>query len=251
LRTLYHAQRFPRHTHDTFTFGLGLRGTGSIWYHGQHHARGPGDIVVIPPGEVHTGGVGRGAKLLSYLAVYVPAQVWAVCADAEQIRSAEAMDLRSPVLQDAAVAAALRRLNAVLWPTAICSRSPRRNGTSSGFADADAAEDALHVALGALLRHLSRGHSRPPNTALLHGEPQLVRIVREILDDCYSDRAQTSLHALAGRTGVTSFHLVRAFTRVTGRSPHQYLLQVRVQRARQLLAAGEPPSLVAAIAGFA
>ena len=37
----------------------------------------------------------------------------------------------------------------------------------------------------------------------------------------------------------------------TGLAPHQYLIQIRVERARQLLAEGAVPSLAAAMTGFA
>src|SRR5437899_882386 len=72
LHTVYHAQAFPRHSHDTYTIGVGLLGIGSIWCRGVTHVRRQGDVVVIPPGEVHTGGVGPESDVLSYLAVYVP-----------------------------------------------------------------------------------------------------------------------------------------------------------------------------------
>ncbi len=66
-------QVFPRHMHDCFTVGVMLRGAGTLWYRGANRVTHRGNVVVIPPGEVHTGGVGRGTDVLSYLAVHVPA----------------------------------------------------------------------------------------------------------------------------------------------------------------------------------
>jgi AraC-like DNA-binding protein len=45
-------------------------------------------------------------------------------------------------------------------------------------------------------------------------------------------------------------HLVRAFSRQFGISPHQYMTSRRVDLARRLLLDGMPPSLAAAEAGF-
>ena len=42
-----------------------------------------------------------------------------------------------------------------------------------------------------------------------------------------------------------------AFREATGLSPHHYLIQVRVERARQLLAEGAIPSMTALMTGFA
>ena len=75
MRTSYHAQSFPKHTHDFFTIGLVLRGAGTLWYRGAEHLARRGEVVVIPPGEVHTGSVARGAGVLEYVAAHVPAEV--------------------------------------------------------------------------------------------------------------------------------------------------------------------------------
>ena len=56
---------------------------------------------------------------------------------------------------------------------------------------------------------------------------------------------------LAQATGVDRFRLSRAFKAAFGLAPHAYLVQLRLARARQLLAAGQPPALVAMALGFA
>ena len=81
-------------------------------------------------------------------------------------------------------------------------------------------------------------------------EPRIVGVVREILEQSYASAAETSLHALALQAGVTPFRVIRAFRQATGLAPHQYLIQVRVAHARQLLAEGAVPSRAALMAGF-
>jgi AraC-like DNA-binding protein len=75
--------------------------------------------------------------------------------------------------------------------------------------------------------------------------------VQAIIEDCYADGRRISLVSLAAEAGVTPFHLVREFTRAVGLSPHRYVTQTRIRRARTLLAAGMSPSFVAASTGFA
>ena len=58
MRTWYRTQSFPRHTHEYFTVGVMLRGVGTLWSRGVTHTARRGDVVIIPPGEVHTGGLG-------------------------------------------------------------------------------------------------------------------------------------------------------------------------------------------------
>jgi len=63
-----------------------------------------------------------------------------------------------------------------------------------------------------------------------------------------------SLANIAGAAHLSSYHLTRVFKKATGMSPHQYLVQVRVNSARSLLTAGAGDRSLAEIAaavGFA
>jgi AraC family transcriptional regulator len=63
---------------------------------------------------------------------------------------------------------------------------------------------------------------------------------------------ETGLEALARAAGVSPFHFLRVFARVTGVTPHQYRLRSRLRRAAMLLAEGGlPVTEVALEAGFA
>src|SRR6185295_7583302 len=61
-----------------------------------------------------------------------------------------------------------------------------------------------------------------------------------------------SLEALAARAGWSPFHFHRAFRAVTGETPKQYTLRLRLERAAaRLLTHPEPITTVAAAVGFA
>lgn len=236
MRASYQTQVFPRHAHEYFTLGVMLSGAGTLWYRGENRTTHQGDVVLIPPGEIHTGGPGRDADGLCYFAAHVPTELLDGCAEAHGLRGGRAPDPASPIIQDSAIAAELRRLNVA---------------TDTRRASGGEAEDSLNTALDLLLsRHTGAVQSGGAVVRVPRREPQLVRLTREIIADCYGNGAQTSLRALAHQAGVTPCHLVRVFTRATGLSPHRYLLQTRVQRASQLLARGTPSSFVAAMTGF-
>ena len=237
MRTWYRTQSFARHTHDYFTLGVVLRGSGTLWIRGSERMLHRGDVCVIPPGEVHTVGMGHGNEVLSYFAVHVPVEALAMSADAQGRRRAGAPAFATAVIRDGLVGAELRRLNAACGPSRVVF-------------DEGAANDALIAAMELLVRR----HGGVVDSTIrpaLDREPELVRITCEIIDDCYADNTQTSLRALARRAGVTPCHLVRAFTDAMGLSPHRYLVQTRVRRASQYLARGIPASFVAAMTGFA
>jgi AraC-like DNA-binding protein/mannose-6-phosphate isomerase-like protein (cupin superfamily) len=245
FRTLYRAMTFPRHSHDSYTLGVVLRGVGSIWCGGASHAPRRGDIVLIPPGEVHTGGLGPRSDVLSYFAAHVPAPLFERCAEAEGI-AADALEFRAPVVRDERVARPLLALNRLLLSehgtlASLVTRSPGE--TMAGVTP----QEALVLAIATVVRH----HGGRRSNGAMHTDSAIVRVAKEVIHSRYADSDMTSLDSLAATVGVTSFHLVRTFTRSIGMSPHQYLLQVRVERARALLASGAPPSLAAARVGFA
>jgi AraC-like DNA-binding protein len=60
-----------------------------------------------------------------------------------------------------------------------------------------------------------------------------------------------NLEQAARQSGVSAFHFLRLFARVTGVTPHQYLLRARLRRAAKLLAQGRlPVGVIAYEVGF-
>ncbi|WP_370589516.1 helix-turn-helix domain-containing protein [Tychonema sp. LEGE 07203] len=60
-----------------------------------------------------------------------------------------------------------------------------------------------------------------------------------------------SLEAIANHIDISSYHFCRLFKQSTGFSPHQYVIQQRVERAKQLLLQGKMSLAEIAIAcGF-
>lgn len=88
------------------------------------------------------------------------------------------------------------------------------------------------------------GRQRPPGR-----EHRAVARARELMGEEYG--ADLSLTALACEAGLSPWHLVRVFERETGVTPHAYLTQVRVERARQRLAGPDRIADIAAECGFA
>ena len=79
--------------------------------------------------------------------------------------------------------------------------------------------------------------------------PLVAQRARDFLHDQYT--RDIGLDDLAAVCGVDRFRLSRAFKAAFGLAPHAYLVQLRLARARHLLARGEPPVQVAALLGFA
>lgn len=255
LKATYQSQTFTRHTHDTYTLGMVLGGAGTFWCRGTEHFAGTGDIVAIPPGEVHTGSVASGVDALSYVAVYLPVGLAVMHSESAGLRGGKPPEFGSVLFRDAVVRRGFEALQKVIGAVDVsCHGNVRATADDMGTLEEAAAEEAICLAITELMRGHAERHA--PNETLhprrgIVRESRVVEIVRAVIEDSYASAYETSLQVLAERAGVTPFRVIRAFREATGLAPHHYLIQVRVARARQLLAEGAIPSMTALMTGFA
>lgn len=102
-------------------------------------------------------------------------------------------------------------------------------GAPSGKLFAESLATALAVYLA---RHYSSASSKIQNRRAGMTPPRLDRVLDYIGDNLDED---LSLSALAEIAGMNLFYFARLFKQSTGTSPHQYVLDQRIQRAKQLL----------------
>src|SRR5215468_6142031 len=93
--------------------------------------------------------------------------------------------------------------------------------------------DHLIHALACRVLGLSRDVSPSGVTRPAAGLPN--RILRRVVDRMRISDAQLSLESLAQESGYSRVHFIRMFKAATGRSPHNYLLNMRVERVCELL----------------
>jgi AraC family transcriptional regulator len=99
------------------------------------------------------------------------------------------------------------------------------------YAEAMANALAVH-----LLRHYStQGHQTLSSNCGF--APHKLRLVIDYIND-YLEH-ELSLNELAAIAQLSQYHFCHAFKQATGLSPHQYLIQQRVERAKQLLKQGK------------
>ena len=219
-------RHYGRHSHGTYGFG--------VVAHGAHRSSSdrlsfdayPGDIVATNPGEMHDGRP-LGAATRHWSTIYVEPGLLSSMADLPdcgEVRITQAAfrdtELRSSVL------ALLQALE--YW--------------RQGSRDALACEQALVQSCGLLVaRHTTH---RPRTTSDFSVDAARRRLSEEWM-------APPSLAQLAADAGVSRFQLLRRFTQGVGCTPHAWLTQQRVERARALIAAGSPLAEAASACGFA
>ena len=88
----------------------------------------------------------------------------------------------------------------------------------------------------ALATHLLRGHGASPRAAP-YGRGGLPKSALRRVTDFVNDNLamDVGLSDMAGIANLSRYHFARQFKRSTGLAPHQYVIQRRVKRARELL----------------
>ena len=185
-----------------------------------------GELFVLEPEAVHTG-MAAVPEGWSYKVLYVEPGLLHEWAERDGVAPRAA---RWTVFRDRALRDALLRAHAALA------------GEPPGLA----VDEAVLGAVDALRPHLRPG---PPPRPGDRAEHAAVRRARRHLQERW-DRP-VALAELSAVAGLSRFELVRRFRAQTGLTPHAFQLDLRIGRARALLAAGTPPALVAAECGFA
>ncbi len=260
------AEQFAPHVHDGFSIGVCLEGLEMIRYRGRRHYAAPGSVVILPPGEAHTGGPSGGANFV-YRVMYPTAELLGDGA-------ARSPCFPEPVVTDRALAAELRRVHAALSRTVRVTgplrteppgtRPPgtrlggtRPRGTGLAWTEPMGAEPLeTESRLCWLFGELVRRHAALARPGGLTGPagalPGTGAVARQVMDRLADQlTGPPALAELAAEAGLSRYQLLRSFRAEVGMPPYAWLAQHRVARARVLLEQGHRPAEAATLTGFA
>lgn len=229
LRARHITHSFPRHTHQHYAVGVIEQGALGFAYRGENVVASSGDINLCVPGEAHTGQPAV-AEGWTYRMFYLDTDLLQKVASEVADRPRELPFFQTGVINDASLAWHLRRLHLQLEG-----------------ADASVLEQETYL-LEALAALIDRHADAPPPERRWGREPQAVVRLKRYLERHYAE--PISLDTLSQHAELSRYHLVRTFHEVVGVPPHAYLRQIRVGRAKDLLASGRPITEVALMTGF-
>lgn len=224
----YHTVAYPKHTHAGYSVGYVESGASTVFLRGRTDWLEQGEIVLIHPEEVHACNPARDGAWSNRM-FYLDGGLIAEAAASVLESVVGELVFARPVVRDARLLAMLRALH----------KSVRRG-------DAALAKESL--LLDCVARLLER-HADPRRgeEAEAAPEPRTVRLAREWLHEHWAEPVR--LADLAAATGRSEFAVLRAFKRATGLPPHAYQVQLRMAKARVLLAGGMPIAEVAVETG--
>jgi AraC-like DNA-binding protein len=224
FRVVGFVHEFPRHSHSTWSLGVVDQGAGGIWFRGATERGGADEIITINPGEVHTGYPLQKSGL-SYSMLYLGEELLR-----DILPGAAAMpNFPGITVRDTTLPMELRQLCRRLEFCCPCLE----------------AETQLFTCLARVFRQ----HAHAKAATHTGNEPGHVARMQEYLRA--NAQRNVRLQELAEITGFSKAYTIRSFRRLVGMPPYEWLLQLRIEKAKRLLQSGRPVSEVAASLGFA
>lgn len=225
----YQTQEFAPHTHDSYAIGVVHSGALSFRPKSPSDVVPSGNIMVIHPGEVHTGRC-VGEDGCKYRMFYLQPKFLLELHQHLSGKPTQSLNFRNQNIKDNNTANLLHSLHGAIEK----SKAPAMEKESRLI------EAMTHL----LVRH---GTPRP---FVIQDTPNrnYVRRAKEFLEEHYQNKF--TLKEIAQAVNISPFHLLRMFKAEVGLPPHAYLTQYRIRKARHFLSKGTPIVQVALRTGF-
>lgn len=220
LRCVVDSLDYGPHLHENYSIGLLTKGVQNVQTGQTNEIAFAGSVQFMEPFQVHEN---RSLSRNGYSFRHIEIS----CSRLHQILDRQALPSPSNYIND----------------TILFRKLMRAFNTLTADDNALAQDEYLTDAISALFpaSETSRFH---PNAG-----PRLVAKAREFLHANFS--CSFKLDSLAELVGVSRVHVSRVFKEHIGLAPHEYLVQLRVARAKALIAEGMPIGEAAASSGFA
>lgn len=216
---------YPRHWHDEFYLSATLAGASYLDCSGTSVLVSPGQLVVVPSGEVHAN---RKLKCTSRT-IFLEFKALQNAVEQFVERSIPGLDFCPGLIDDKRTLKEFLQLHRSL-------AGPRF-------------ELEQENSLSLFLCQLMTRHSTAPLSLPRNGnDDHVVQRARLFLEAHYADRV--SIHDLARVARLSPYHFNRSFCRKVGMPPHAYQLQLRIAHAKRFLRLGHSVSDTACFVGF-
>lgn len=228
LSAVFRRHRYVPHTHETYAVAAVVEGCEAFNHRGARHYAPAGSMAVVPPDELHDGE--PAGEVFVYRTLYPSIELMrSIAEDVFGRQSGGTPAFACSVMHDAELTARLAHLHATL---------------ADGEATLLERDTLLTGFFAALLSRWGGLGEAPP----MGTEHVPVKRARDFLDAHFAD--DVPLSDLAAMAGLNRAHLVRAFRKALGTTPHAYQTDRRFRAARRMLASGDSPADVALACGF-
>lgn len=225
--SIYKGCSFSKHMHDTLSVGAILSGKGDVFIQNANHEIRKGDVIVIPPGVIHSCNPNSASKW-EYLMAHIQ-EDWLTGSLPDFTDILRKSALTKPILRKESV------FHSFLDFYESLQTAPEKLEK----------EERMIRMLALVFSHFGDSNDRGAST---DPKPYFIEEMKHFLSENLDQKV--SLEQLSKLTKVSPFYLLRSFSRHVGIPPHAYLLQVRINLARKLIREGGSLVDVALGTGF-
>jgi hypothetical protein len=198
LRATYITHAFCRHIHEAYTIGVIEQGVEKFAYQGETHFAPAGTVVIVNPGEVHTGSAGV-ENGWTYRVLYPDVSLLQQAA-AEAFVGRQSMPyFPQAVIQDSQLAQSILQLHQSL------ETSPSQLERDTRW-------------LGTLVKLIQRHAGDRPTLQSIGKEDRPIARVKAYLEANYTENI--SLDKLTAIANLSPFYLLRTFRDAVGMPPY-------------------------------
>lgn len=230
LKASCHAYRYDPHAHDFFVIAAFSAGAQKHRIAGKNGVAVPGSVMIIPPGEVHTGESAIRDIGWDYSAFYPNAATLDHLSQALFGKTRGSLDFgTSFLIEDKQLSAHL------LLAADVAYRSM----------DLLKRQETVYNAFEMLIRRYGQWSGHDATRRITLG------VIERSLDYIRDNLSQRlSIEDIAEKVQLSEFHFMRLFKLHMNMTVHQYVTFQRLEKAKSMLVRGAPSATVAAAVGF-
>jgi AraC-like DNA-binding protein len=219
---------FSRHFHDHYVIELVVNGVDSFYCDGGNYTAENNQLVLINPGEVHTGNTVSDTQL-QYYSLYPDKKALQQVAALLDISLPQDFSFQRSLLDQSLLTEKFRLL----------------------FNSFVLTQDSLQqqeIFFDCMYELLQPSNCNNYQSIPGHQKDLRIQLLIDFMRTHYEE--DISLQQLAGLVRLNPFHLVRLFKKTVGISPYDYLLIIRAEHAKKLLRNGSKVQDAAIECGF-
>jgi len=207
---------YGKHAHEEYSFGVTLTGRQDFFSSGEFHRSLPGNVLAFNPGEVHDGQSGVD-DALHYKMLYIHPEQLEPMFKCAGIRNYKNFEISQTLFDD-------KTLRTHLLNMALLIEKNDSNKLQQ--------ECTLYQIAHTLANKQGIDH---PNDSSMKADTLLLRARDFIHDNIHKP---TSLDDISQHAHLSKYHFLRLFRQYFGITPHQYILNYRLNLARNELETG-------------
>ncbi|QXO16044.1 AraC family transcriptional regulator [Vibrio ostreae] len=220
---------YDKHAHEEYSIGVTRKGRQDFFSDGVFHKSNAGNVMLFNPEQVHDGSAGARSEL-QYEMLYIPQATLTNLMRSLGHISDDQIRLKSSIFNDHALRSQVLNLSQMMGQAALSALEEE----AALLAIAQSV-----IRLGGGTFHSGNYHQRK-DTLLLRAKEYIL---------CNLSQKMT-VDEICQAANMSKYHFIREFNQQFGMTPHQYVLNCRINRAKQALHTGDKVSDVAVNFGF-